>query len=296
MKYRIRHLTRYRYSEPVAGSHHAAHLRPRDGTGAQVCRRWQIEILPRPAHYSETCDFFGNPMAFFTVQDEHEELVIEASGEVSVLPVENPVPARTPPWERVVANLQAPTGGALLDACQYVFDSPFVPTSSEFAAYARLSFMPDRPVLDAALDLTERIHRDFRYQPETTSITTPVPEVFRERRGVCQDFAHLQIACLRSLGLAARYVSGYLRTFPAPGQPRLQGADASHAWLAVFVPGKGWVDLDPTNNVAPQDTHITLSWGRDYGDVSPIRGVLLGGGDHTMEVSVDVEPIEGLDR
>lgn len=293
MKYRIRHITRYRYSEPVAGSHHAAHMRPRDEAGAQICRRWHLDIQPYSALYRETLDFFSNPVAFFTVQEEHEELVIEAGGEVVVLPPSIPDSAVTPAWENVASALRTPDNGQALDACQFAYGSPFAPLSADLADYAEPSFSPGRPILDAVLDLTRRIHADFRYQPETTSITTPVSEVLRERRGVCQDFAHLQLACLRSKGIAARYVSGYLRTFPPPGKPRLEGADASHAWVAVFIPGFGWVDLDPTNNMIPRDTHVTLAWGRDYGDVSPIRGVLLGGGEHEMTVAVDVEPLGG---
>ncbi len=296
MRYRIRHTTRYQYSEPVAGSHHAAHLRPRDSAGDQVCRRWKLDIQPRPALYSETFDFFGNPVAFFTVQEEHEELVIEAGGEVTVMTASIPAFETTPTWNRVAALLRAPEGGALLEACQYAYGSPFAPLSAELADYAAASFTAERPILEAAADLTRRIHEDFKYEPETTTISTPVSDVFRDRRGVCQDFAHLQLACLRSLGLSARYVSGYLRTFPPPGKPRLVGADASHAWIAVFVPGSGWIDLDPTNNVLPRDTHITLAWGRDYGDVSPIRGVLLGGGEHEMTVEVDVEPQVGSEE
>lgn len=296
MRYRVRHATRYRYSEPVAGSHHAVHLRPRDDSGGQICRRWTITITPRPAHLRETFDFFGNPVGFFTVQEEHEELLIEAEGEVVVFAPPFVAPGDTPSWEQVAADLHKPPSGEMLEACQFSFASPFAPYAPEIAAYAAASFPAGRPILEAALDLTARIHADFRYQPETTSITTPVTEVFRERRGVCQDFAHLQLSGLRALGLAARYVSGYLRTFPPPGRARLEGADASHAWVSLHVPGIGWVDLDPTNNLVPADSHVTLAWGRDYGDVSPIRGVLLGGGEHEMTVSVDVEPKEETQR
>ena len=145
---------------------------------------------------------------------------------------------------------------------------------------------------DALLDLTARIHKDFRFDSKVTNVRTPTEEVFRKRRGVCQDFAHLQIACLRSLNIAARYVSGYLRTYPPPGQPRLVGADASHAWVSAYCPGIGWLDMDPTNNVVPSNGHVTLAWGRDYGDVSPLRGLILGGGAHTLKVGVDMEPLD----
>ena len=179
-------------------------------------------------------------------------------------------------------------------AAPYSFDSPCVRRDDRLASYAAMSFTPGRPLLEAALDLTSRIFHEFKYDPTATSVSTPTMEVFEKRRGVCQDFAHLEIGCLRSLGLAARYVSGYLLTDPRPGQPRLVGADASHAWLSVFCPGHGWVDLDPTNNVIPSMRHVTVAWGRDYGDVCPIKGVFLGGGSHWMTVAVDVVPCGGV--
>ena len=178
-----------------------------------------------------------------------------------------------------------------MEACSFTFDSHYVKRSPALAEYATPSFAPGRPILDATADLSARIHREFRYDAKATTISTPLAEVLANRHGVCQDFAHLAIGCLRSLGLAARYVSGYLESRPPPGRARLVGADASHAWLAVFAPGLGWVDFDPTNNVLPSERHLTLAWGRDYGDVSPIRGVILGGGSHTMSISVDVAPL-----
>jgi transglutaminase-like putative cysteine protease len=177
-----------------------------------------------------------------------------------------------------------------LNAYQFVFESPRVRPKAEFARYACESFLPGRPLAEALLDLTGRIYRDFRFDSKATNVRTTPEEVLRLKRGVCQDFAHLQVACLRSLGLPARYVSGYLRTYPPPGRARLVGADASHAWAAVYCPGIGWLDVDPTNNMAPSQSHVTLSWGRDYGDVSPVRGVILGGRDHKVEVGVDMEP------
>jgi transglutaminase-like putative cysteine protease len=177
-----------------------------------------------------------------------------------------------------------------LDAYQFVFESTRVRPGAEFAAYAAESFLPERPLTEALLDLTRRIHQDFRFDSKATTVRTTPEEVLRLGRGVCQDFAHLQISCLRSLGLPARYVSGYLRTYPPPGRERLVGADVSHAWLSVYCPGAGWLDVDPTNNLIPSQSHVTLSWGRDYADVSPVRGVILGGRDHTIEVGVDMEP------
>ena len=180
----------------------------------------------------------------------------------------------------------------MLAAYQFIFESPRIRPSEELAAYALRSFTPGRDLREALLDFTVRIYTDFKFDAKATNVRTPTEEVFRKRRGVCQDFAHLQIACLRSLNLAARYVSGYLRTYPPPGRPRLVGADASHAWVSVYCPGSGWLDLDPTNNLVVSHSHVTLAWGRDYGDVSPLRGLILGGRDHTLKVGVDMEPIE----
>ncbi len=197
------------------------------------------------------------------------------------------------PWEEstwTLARDHTPEG---LDAYQYQFESPRIRMRAEFAAYALESFTPGRPLLAALLELTSRIHSDFRYDSKATSVRTTAEEVFKKRGGVCQDFAHVQIACLRSIHLAARYVSGYLRTFPPPGKPRLIGADASHAWVSVYCTREGWLDMDPTNDVAPSDGHVTLAWGRDFGDVSPLRGLILGGGGHNLHVEVDMEPIEG---
>jgi transglutaminase-like putative cysteine protease len=195
------------------------------------------------------------------------------------------------PWEAVRDQLAVDRSPAVLEAYQYVFDSPHVPTSSDLAAFAAISFTPGRPWLEALLDLTRRIYTEFKYDKTATNIRTPPGEVLRLRRGVCQDFAHLQIGCLRSLGLAARYVSGYLVTSPPPGQPRLVGADASHAWLSAYSPEQGWVDVDPTNDLIPSLKHVSLAWGRDYSDVSPIKGVYIGGGHNGMTVAVDVMPL-----
>jgi transglutaminase-like putative cysteine protease len=296
MIYHVLHTTTYSYSEPVSLCHNLAHLMPR-ACPRQATRQSQLLIDPLPAVTAERLDFFGNPMTFFTIQEPHRRLTVTAMHQMQVLPSAVPDPVQTPPWGAVrelLANDRTPEG---LDACQFVFDSPYVTADADLADYAAPSFGADRPVLDAVLDLTQRIHEDFRYDPDATSVTTPLSEVLAARRGVCQDFAHLQIGCLRALGLPARYVSGYLLTAPPPGQERLVGADASHAWLSVYCPGIGWVDVDPTNNVVPSDQHVVLAWGRDYDDVSPIKGVILGGGQHAVAVSVDVVPADvGLDR
>jgi transglutaminase-like putative cysteine protease len=253
--------------------------------------RNELHIEPAPATCTERVDYFGNSLCFFTVQEPHKELMVEARSEVVVAGNSTPWPQYAPDWEEAASSLGGDLSREGLDAYQFAFESPRIRIRPEFGAYARQSFTPGRPMTEALLDLTARIHRDFRFNSKATNVRTPAEEVFRKRHGVCQDFAHVQIACLRSLNLAARYVSGYLRTYQAPGKPRLIGADASHAWVSVYCPGSGWLDVDPTNNVVPSDGHVTLAWGRDYGDVSPLHGLVLGGEAHTLQVAVDMEPI-----
>jgi transglutaminase-like putative cysteine protease len=227
----------------------------------------------------------------FAVQEAHSKLTVTAVSKVHVAPLASPEAHETPAWETVRDQLHAPSTSRELEACQFCFDSPHVKLSGELASYALPSFPAGRPILEGAMDLMRRIREEFAYDPAATTVSTPLDTVLRLRRGVCQDFAHLQIGCLRALGLAARYVSGYLLTMPPPGQPRLIGADASHAWLGVYCGERGWVDLDPTNNVIPSTNHITLAWGCDYSDVCPIKGVFIGGGHHAMDVWVDVLPL-----
>jgi transglutaminase-like putative cysteine protease len=236
-------------------------------------------------------DYFGNATTTFTLLEPHERLVVEATSELEVNAALLPDFAGSPSWESVRDALPHDYTDEDLNACQFVFDSERVKGRPELADYAGASFTKGRPLLEAVLDLTHRINHDFRFDTEATEVSTPVETFFEKRRGVCQDFSHLQIACMRSLGLPARYVSGYLRTLPPPGGTRLVGADASHAWCAAWSPGAGWVDFDPTNNCVPSDGHITVAWGRDYSDVSPIHGVLLGGARHTLDTGVDVMPI-----
>jgi transglutaminase-like putative cysteine protease len=291
MIYRIVHRTTYKYKYPVSVGNHVACLKPRTLLNHQLARN-ELSIQPVPATCTERVDYFGNLLCFFTIQEAHKELVVESRSEVIVDRNVTPWPQQSLPWEdaaRLLPNDQSPAG---LEAYQFGFESPRIRVRPEFASYALQSFTPGRPMPEALLDLTARIHRDFRFDSKVTNVRTPTEEVFRKRRGVCQDFAHLQIACLRSLNIAARYVSGYLRTYPPPGQPRLVGADASHAWVSAYCPGFGWLDMDPTNNVVPSDGHVTLAWGRDYGDVSPLRGLILGGGAHTLKVGVDMEPLD----
>jgi transglutaminase-like putative cysteine protease len=288
--YRVRHRTTYIYEDPVSVSHHLVRLTPRDIPG-QLCHETKISILPAPAVTDTRSDYFGNIQTFFTLQKPHEALIVEASSELEVHGVERMNFSASPAWETVAESLVNDHSDEGLDAYQFVFGSQRVGASRELADYAREAFPTGRPLLDGVLELMQTIHRDFTFDTKATEVTTPVQAFFQKRRGVCQDFAHLQIACMRSLGLPARYISGYLRTLPPPGKTRLVGADASHAWCSAWSPGIGWVDFDPTNNCVPADGHITVAWGRDYSDVSPIHGVLLGGAKHTLDVGVDVMPV-----
>ncbi len=291
MNYRVRHVTTYEYEDPVSVSHHVLRLTPRN-LPRQKCSASRISILPSPSTSTTVVDYFGNALTFFALQEPHDRLTVEASSELEVQAAPARDFSRSPDWESVPQSLAGDPSEEVLDAYQFVFDSQRVAASPELAAYAHDSFPAGRPLLEAVRDLTRAIHQDFRFDTKATEVTTPVETFFEKRRGVCQDFAHLQIACLRSLGLPARYVSGYLRTAPPPGRARLEGADASHAWCSAWCPGSGWVDFDPTNDCVPSDSHVTLAWGRDYGDVCPIHGVLRGGARHTLEVGVDVMPVE----
>jgi transglutaminase-like putative cysteine protease len=290
MIYRITHKTRYQYKNSVSVGSHAVYLTPRSSLHHR-CTRHELHVKPEPATRSERVDYFGNVIKFFTIQEQHEEFELIAISEVIVDGESSAWPVDSPVWSHVARSMPTDKTPAGLDAYQFVFDSPRIKTSPDFAAYAAPSFPAGRPLAEAVLDLTARIHKDFRFDPKATTVSTPAEEVLKKRRGVCQDFAHLQVCCLRSMNLPARYVSGYLRTYPPPGRPRLVGADASHAWVSFFCPGTGWLDVDPTNNMVPSQSHVTLAWGRDYGDVSPVRGVILGGREHKLEVGVDMEPI-----
>jgi len=291
MTYRIIHKTAYKYKHPVSFGNHVTYLTPRSGEH-QTCTSHQLVITPEPVTVMERLDYFGNPVTSFTIQEPHEELKIEAHSLVVVSGPATQMPQHSPPWEEVVTSLREDLSPEGLDAYQFVFESARVKPGALFASYAAQTFSPGRPFAEALLDFTGRIYKDFRFDSKATNVRTSPEEVLRRRRGVCQDFAHLQVACLRSLGLAARYVSGYLRTYPPPGRPRLVGADASHAWVSAYCPGAGWLDMDPTNNLIPSDSHVTLAWGRDYSDVSPVRGVILGGRDHELDVGVEMEPLD----
>ena len=292
MKYQVVHTPTYQYSEAVPVCHNQLHLRPRD-FARQVCLNHHLAVHPKPQRLDTRRDYFGNWTTFFTIQTPHDRLVIVGE---SIVDVSHPKPiaaADTPAWEEVRDRFALGQPPWWLEARQYVLPSPHTPLGCDLVAYASPSFPIGRPWLEGVLDLTGRIFHEFVYDPRATTISTPILDVLRIRRGVCQDFAHLQIACLRSLGLPARYVSGYLMTIPPPGEPKLVGCDASHAWVSVYCPGIGWVDVDPTNNQIPSLHHITLGYGRDYSDVSPVKGVITGGGQHQVQVAVDVTPLEG---
>ena len=315
MKYRITHSTLYQYSQMVGLCQNEARLQPRD-FWRQQCQSSRFDITPEPADFQQRLDFFGNRVAYFAIQQAHQRLMVTAISEVTVFPRQSrDHPTNLITWEQVrdrlqgrPAQMQRQTQSQsqsqsqqqqqecpdddLQDAKLYLLDSPMVNSSEELAHYALPSFSPGRPLVQVVTDLMQRIHVDFTYDPSFTTIATPLSDVLHFRRGVCQDFAHLAIACLRSMGIAARYVSGYVETLPEPGKPRLVGADASHAWFEVYVPDTGWLDFDPTNNALPFDQHITLAWGRDYTDVTPLKGIAFGGGSHTLSVSVDVLRLE----
>jgi len=288
MTYYITHKTNYYYSNNVSLCHNLAHLTARD-TPWQSRRQHELQISVPRVVMSTRADYFGNLVTYYTVQEPHKRLDITAVNHVQVESRPAPEPSATAGWEQAAETIRTCRDPETLDAYQYVFDSHYVKRDLALAGYAAPSFSPGRPLLEAVLDLTGRIHSEFVFDSSASSaFEAPLIRILETRRGVCQDFSHLQIGCLRSLGLAARYVSGYLLTNPPPGQDRLIGADMSHAWVSVFCPELGWVDVDPTNNLITGEKHITLAWGRDYDDVSPIKGVILGGGRHSVSVSVDV--------
>ncbi|MCY3870335.1 MAG: transglutaminase family protein [Gemmatimonadetes bacterium] len=289
MNYRITHQSHYEYAETVSLSHNQARLSPRSFFN-QTCLNSHITIDPQPASFREQKDFFGNRTAYFSIEQPHNILSVTATSDVHI--VSQTQLTSDMPWETVCHILKTTTDPDLLSVRQFVLDSPKATTVPELTKYAEPSFSKDRPFIEAVSDLTQRIYNDFEYVPGFTTISTPLSDVFKHRKGVCQDFAHLAIGCLRAMGLAVRYISGYLETLPSPGKERLIGADASHAWFSVYLLNHGWIDFDPTNNLMPDDRHITVAWGRDFADVTPLKGVVQGGGQHALTVSVTVEPIE----
>jgi len=288
MRYRVTHKTEYEYTDTVGQSYNEARLVPRASV-RQTLLASSLTISPVESEYRVRKDFFGNHVAYFSIQEPHQKFIVTAVSEVQILPQPGQLDfSRGMPWETVRQILRQDQSAPVLDARQYAQDSPYIAASEQLAAYADASFPSGRPLIEAVHDLMQRIHRDFTFDPEFTTLATPLAAVLEHRRGVCQDFAHLAIGCIRSHGLAARYVSGYIETLPPPGKEKLVGADASHAWFAVYLPDVGWIDYDPTNNQVPDDQHITVAWGRDYGDVAPLKGVIFGGQNHELKVSVEV--------
>ena len=296
MRIQVTHETRYDYAPPVEVAQHMAYLQPLHSATQQLLQH-SLEVQPAPNQQTPAVDVYGNTRTFISLQSAHARLCVVARSVVATRAP--PVPASLLPWEQVREHFRYRADGVYDPAAEFVFASPFVPRHPDFASYARASFAPGLALLAAATDLMHRIHADFTYESESTEVNTPALEALAQRKGVCQDFAHIMIACLRAMGIPARYVSGYLLTEPAPGTEKLTGSDASHAWVAVYVPdfpeGDRWCDLDPTNNrcgwPSPGEDYVTLAIGRDFSDVSPMRGVIHGGASHTLKVAVTVEPV-----
>jgi transglutaminase-like putative cysteine protease len=289
MKYRVEHTTTFTYAKPVELASHMLHLLPRELPHQQII---DSELIADPwaGRRSDAVDHFGNLVSWLFLERQHGRFSVTLRAVVEVGFPPPPEPGTTPAWEDVAA---ARNGGPLYwQAAEFVFQSPMVAADADVAAYAAHSFPAGRQVLVGVLDLLDRIRADFRFQAGVTTIATPVGKVLAQKAGVCQDFSHLMISGLRSLGIPARYVSGYIRTRPPPGRERRRGADQSHAWVGVWLgPEHGWVDVDPTNNLVVRDEHVVLGWGRDYGDLSPVRGIILGGGKHGLHVSVDLQEV-----
>ena len=289
MRYRVTHTTAYEYIENVGHSYNEARLSPRN-TPHQTLVKSYLDINPLYTDIRFREDFFGNSVAFFSIREPHKKFTVTATSEIDLHSNDRQLDfAMGDSWENVSRILLQRQDTNSIDARQFMLDSPFVSATPSLAAYAKPSFQAGRPLLESVNDLMQRIYHEFTFDPEFTTVATPLADVLEHRRGVCQDFAHLAIGCLRSQGLAARYVSGYIETLPPPGEEKLVGADASHAWFSVYLPETGWMDFDPTNNQLPDDQHITVAWGRDYSDVTPLKGVIFGGQNHELKVSVEVE-------
>jgi len=292
MRYAVRHLTLYEYGGDVAHSHHLLHLTPRD-LDFQRNLKHSIALDPEPSSAVDGVDAFGNPITRLEYERSHDRLSVTAQMEVEVRPRPGGLPAGDS-WESVRSRLSyraEPMNAGDLEACWFRMQSSHVLIKRALGDYAEDCLVPARPLEEASEALMRKIRREFKYVPGSTTNRTPVTEVLKTRRGVCQDFAHLMIGCLRSSGLAARYVSGYIRTARTGGD-ELVGGDASHAWVSVYCPPAGWVDFDPTNDCRVGEDHVTVAWGRDFGDVSPLRGMIVGGGQHKLSVDVSVRPLE----
>ena len=292
MQYKITHTTEYTYAGSISLCHNIAMLIPRD-TDKQERKKTVIKIIPEPDVMQEYDDFFGNKVLYFAIQHQHKKLSVSVTNDIEkIITTSLPINLYSNlPWEEARLQLFEPRPD-FIDARQYIAETSMTTIDDQITLYALQSFTSKRPMFEAAKDLMQRIYNDFKFDPDFSTVSTPVTEVMRLKRGVCQDFAHLAIACLRSLGLPARYVSGYIETLPPMGKIKLVGVDASHAWFALFIPNLGWIDFDPTNNQIPGEQHITIGWGRDYADISPLKGVILSSGSHKLRVSVDVRRIQ----
>ena len=296
MIFNVTHITKYEYNAPVSYCHNIATLRPRESKGQELLD-YTIQITPEPTEISERIDFFGNYITRFSIQTEHKILKVTTRSKIKRDYAKFQESFKSPACKNITMNnaLLALHGmdPEVLEAKQYILESIFIRrTDKDIREYAELSFKGNRSVFDAAYELMQRIYTDFDFDSEFSTISTPIEEVMKEKKGVCQDFAQIAIACIRSVGLPARYISGYIETLPPPGKVKLVGADASHAWFAIFIPGFGWVDFDPTNNMIPKDQHIVVGWGRDYYDVPPLKGVVYGSGQSKLKVSVDIAAVE----
>jgi transglutaminase-like putative cysteine protease len=291
MIFEVSHKTTCLYTAPVALAHHLVHLAPRPHERQRIMHQ-SISVSPDPTSRNDFTDYFGNPASTVAIQSRHSKLLIHSKSVVEVTAPEAIDLAESMPWDRLAAELAPPKKIADPDAVQFLMPSRHTAITEDLIAFAQPTFKPDRPIMECAHDLMRRIYTEFAYDAAATDIATTTDELLRIRRGVCQDFAHLLIAAMRAFGLPARYVSGYLLTHPPEGKERLVGADASHAWVSVWSPDAGWVDFDPTNDLIPRDEHITIAYGRDFQDVSPVTGILLGGGAHDADVAVDVKPID----
>jgi len=295
MVFKLSHTTSYKYENGVTFCHNIATLKPKTMVG-QTLIDYKLEISPTPTEISEKVDFFGNTVTRFSIQQHHKELKVTATSQVlrdsSLLPnIHLSNTAKNITLEQALTALKS-NDLEILEVRQFIFESVLISNiSSEIKDYAEISFKPNRSVFEASYELMQRIYTDFEFDPEFTNVATPIHEVMKERKGVCQDFAQIAIACLRSVGLAAKYVSGYIETIPPPGKEKLIGTDASHAWFSVYIPTFGWVDFDPTNNQIPKNQHIVVSWGRDYYDVPPLKGVIYSTGKNEMKVAVDIRPV-----
>lgn len=292
MKYRIKHTTRYRYEAPVSMCFNEARMSPLNSMH-QTCAKNRFVIHPIPDSMHKRFDYFGNNVTSFDILQPHRELSVTVHSEVQVIDhSQQSLFTGSRSWEQVRDSVRTSSDPDVIPQREYLLPSPLIPIMSELQAYAQVSFTEGRDIMEAVRELTERIFKEFKYDPSFTSISTPLETVLEHRRGVCQDFAHLAIACVRSMGVPAAYISGYLETLPPPGQEKLEGADASHAWFAVYMLEDGWMQFDPTNNQMPNDQYITLAFGRDFADVTPLKGVIYGGDEHELDVFVDVKRME----